>query len=203
MLQRPPDTSTTNGRSQHEPLPLHERARATARVAFALILVALASWIAGDFLVPLAWSAILAMALWPVYERFAGPFSHASAAMPALIFTVLVGCVLFLPVGLAAYQMALQGEALLAWIAQSQESGISVPGWVAQLPLAADTLETWWRARLADPKAAAAWLQRFDVEGAAGWAKALGGELLTRSIMFLFALRPCSCCCATEHGLRA
>jgi predicted PurR-regulated permease PerM len=147
-----------------------------------------AAWIAGEFLVPLAWSAILAMALWPVYERFAGSLSAASAVIPALILTVLVGCVLFLPVALAAYQMALQGETLLAWITQSQESGIPVPGWVAQLPLAAETLETWWREHLADPKAAAAWLQRVDAEGAAGWAKALGGELLSRSIMFLFAL---------------
>jgi predicted PurR-regulated permease PerM len=32
------------------------------------------------------------------------------------------------------------------------------------------------------------WLERFDLAGAAGWAKALGGELLYRAFMFLFCL---------------
>ena len=31
-------------------------------------------------------------------------------------------------------------------------------------------------------------LERFDAEGTAGWAKSLGGELLSRSFMFLFSL---------------
>jgi len=114
------------------------------------------------------------MALWPIYERFAGLLSDTSAAVPALIFTVLVGCVLFLPVGLAAYQMAIQGEALVAWIAQSQESGIPVPGWIAQLPLAAETLETWWREHLADPQQLTAIIGDLDrtavaAQPARGW----------------------------------
>jgi predicted PurR-regulated permease PerM len=191
LNQRKTKSTTTDPArgSGHEPLPLDGQGRTSARVVFVILLVVLALWIAGAFLSPLTWAAILAMALWPLYEPFAALFSRRLAATAApLIFTLLVGCVLFLPVALAGYQMAQQGEQLLAWIGQSREGGIPVPGWVAQLPLAAGTLDQWWREHLMDPKGAAGWLERFDAEGTAGWAKSLGGELLSRSFMFLFSL---------------
>jgi len=52
-----------------KPLPLHAGARLTARVALAMALVAAALWTAADFLPALAWAAILAIAVWPLYMR--------------------------------------------------------------------------------------------------------------------------------------
>ena len=55
---------TPRGMPPSAPLPLHSQGRRTARVFFAVALVALALWIARDFLAPLAWAAILAIAVW-------------------------------------------------------------------------------------------------------------------------------------------
>jgi predicted PurR-regulated permease PerM len=171
-----------------KPLPLHAGARLTARVALALALVAAALWTAADFLPALVWAVILATALWPLYARFAAAVSGGPSSLAAFLFTALVGLVLIFPIALATYQIAQQSDLLFAWIKQARESGIRVPDWVASLPVAAETLQQWWRENLADPKAATAWLQSLNADKAAEIFQTFGGQLLTRSFMFFFSL---------------
>jgi predicted PurR-regulated permease PerM len=52
-------------------LPFDSRARALTRVAIAILVVLLAAWVARDFLVALTWVAVIAIAVWPIYIRFA------------------------------------------------------------------------------------------------------------------------------------
>ena len=169
-----------------KPLPLHAGARLTARVALAMTLVAAALWTASDFLPALAWAVILAIAVWPLYARFVR--TDQPSPLASFVFTTLVGLTLIFPIALATYQTAQQSDVLLAWIKQSQENGIAVPEWVARLPIAADTLQQWWRENLADPRSAAGWLQSLNADKAAEFLKAFGGQLLHRSFMFLFSL---------------
>jgi predicted PurR-regulated permease PerM len=170
-----------------EPLPLHAQARMVARTVLSLALLFLALWIGGDFLPALTWAAILAITTWPVYVRFAS-LSEERGLLAPLVFTLLVGLILFLPVALATYHIAQQGDAVLAWIAESRERGIAVPEWIAQLPIAADAVQQWWRDNLSDPKGAGTWFQSLNTEMAAEWTKTLGGQLLHRGFMFLVSL---------------
>jgi predicted PurR-regulated permease PerM len=169
-----------------KPLPLHAGARLTARVALAMTLVAAALWTASDFLPALIWAAILAIAVWPLYARFVRADEPSAAA--AALFTALVGLVLIFPIALATWQIAQQSDVLFAWIKQSQDKGIAVPDWVARLPIAADTLQQWWRENLTDPKAATGWLQSVNADKAAEFFKTFGGQLLSRVFMFFVAL---------------
>lgn len=171
-----------------EPLPSDARARQAARAALAIALLALALWTAADFLPALIWATILAITAWPLYVRFASLLSGDKSRLSAAIFTLLVGFTLFLPVALATFQVAQQSDALFAWIAQSRESGIAVPDWIARLPVAADAIQQWWRENLADPKMAAGWFQNLNAEKVADSARMLGGQVLHRAFMFLVCL---------------
>jgi hypothetical protein len=86
---------------EQKPLPLGPGARMNARVVFALILVALALWTALSFLPSLIWATILAVALWPVYLKFATRLMAGPSASAAFLFTLLVALVLVTPISLA------------------------------------------------------------------------------------------------------
>ncbi|MGM4895989.1 AI-2E family transporter [Tardiphaga sp. 839_C3_N1_4] len=154
----------------------------------ALALFGLGAWTASAFLPALIWATILAVALWPLYLKFAGRFSSGPSSLAAFIFTAIVALVLFTPLSLAIYQIAQQGDVLVRWLKQASESGVEVPDWVARLPLVAETLQTWWRANLSDPKAAAAWLQTVNADNASELFKTFGSQLLHRLFLLLFSL---------------
>jgi predicted PurR-regulated permease PerM len=171
------------------PLPLHPQARKIARAGFAIALVALALWIARDFLAALAWAAILAIALWPLYTRLVRVAATGRPPLVApLLFTLLTGFVLFTPLVLATQEIARESEQIMSWITSLRETGVPVPAWVAQLPIAGEQLERWWHANLTDPKRAGSWFQNLDMTSAVEWGQALGGQLLHRMAMFFIAL---------------
>jgi predicted PurR-regulated permease PerM len=128
---------------------------------------------------------MLAIALWPLYVKAAGRDSRGPSGASAFLFTIAVALVIFLPVGLVTWQIAQQSDVLGAWIAHWRDEGISVPDWIARLPIVAGALEQWWRDNLVKPESAAAWLQSLHVETV---VKTFGGQLLHRIFMLFVAL---------------
>ena len=140
------------------PLPLHAPARVVARTALTIILIVLAAWIAFDFLPALGWAVVLAIATWPLYVRFARLMpDRRSPVIAPLTFTVLTGMLVFVPAALAIHGMARESADIVHWITQLRDTGIAVPDWVAQLPIAGEHAVNWWRNNLSDPQAASAW----------------------------------------------
>jgi predicted PurR-regulated permease PerM len=184
----PKPISKAPDQTERKPLPLGADARMNVRVVLTMILFGLAVWTAASFLPALIWATILAVALWPLYDKFAARLSSGPSSLAAFIFTAIVALVLFTPMSLAVYQIAEQGDVLVSWLKQARESGVQVPDWVARLPLAAESLQSWWRANLSDPKAAAAWLQTVNADNASEFFKTLGGQLLHRLFLLLFSL---------------
>jgi predicted PurR-regulated permease PerM len=154
-----------------------------------MALVVLALWIAADFLPALGWAAIIAITGWPVYVRCMPYLGETrSPILAPLIFTTLMAAIVFVPLALAAHQIARQGDATFAWIVQSRESGIAIPSWVAELPIAAEIVQQWWERNLSDPAAAASWFKSINAEKAAEWTSALGSQILHRGFMFFLCL---------------
>jgi len=110
-----------------KPLPLHAGARLTARLALAMTLVAAALWTASDFLPALIWAAIMALAVWPLYARFAGTMSDERSSLAAFLFTALVGLTLIFPIALATWQIAQQSDALFHLVMEKVEIYNEVP----------------------------------------------------------------------------
>ena len=154
----------------------------------AVALAAAATWTALDFLPALIWAAVLAIALWPLYERTAHAISHGPSTASALLFTLLVGAIVFLPIALAIYEVAQQSGMLGAFVAQARDNGIPMPDWVARLPIAAGALEQWWRDNLARPESASAWLQSMNADNVGNLMKTVGGQLLRRLFLLFVAL---------------
>jgi predicted PurR-regulated permease PerM len=159
-----------------------------ARVLFAGGLVALGLWTAFDFLPPLIWAAILAVALWPLYASFASGMTGGPSNLAAILFTVIVAVVLFTPLSLAVYQLAQQTDSLIGWIKQAKESGIKVPQWITRLPWAADTVHQWWNDNLADPRTASELFKSINADKLSEIVKSFGGQLIHRLFMLLVAL---------------
>ena len=175
--------------SDREALPVNSRGRVMVRASFAVLLVLLALWVARDFLVPLAWAAVIAIAVWPAYARFTALVpGRRSDVLAPLVFTLLTGVVLLVPVILLVPHIAQASDAFVRWITELRENGIAVPGWAAQLPVAGEFLARWWEANLSNPGSALEWLRQLDLESVTGWTRALGGELLHRLVHFFLTL---------------
>lgn len=170
-------------------LPADAGSRQTVRIVLALALIALTAWMATDFLTALAWAIVIAITTWPLYERFAALIPQPLRRTVApLLFTVLVGIVLLIPLMLALQQLAQASDAFVRWVAELQKGGVPVPTWIAQLPFTGDLLVNWWQTNLSDPQAAGQWLRGVNLENFTAWTRALGGEVLHRLMLFFITL---------------
>src|SRR6202046_1486725 len=193
MLRHAGPESNDGGRGlrplEKAALPFDSRARTLARVAIAILVVLLAAWVARDFLVALTWAAVIAIAVWPIYIRFAiSVVGGRSPALASLLFTLLTGMVLLVPIVLAVHQIAQGSVAFARSLNQLQQSGIPVPAWLARLPIAGEYLDLWWRTNLGNPEVLVDWLRGVNTENITAWTGTLGGALLHRLVLFAFML---------------
>jgi predicted PurR-regulated permease PerM len=170
-------------------LPFDSRTRALTRAAIATLVVLLAAWVARDFLVALTWAVVIAITAWPIYARFQSlVFGGQSPVLAPLLFTLMSGLVLLVPIVLAVHQIAQGSDAFARSLNQLQESGLPVPAWLAELPIAGKYLDLWWRANLSNPEVLMEWLRGVNTENITAWTGTLGGALLHRLFLFLITL---------------
>ena len=168
-------------------LPANAPARQTARIALAVMLAVFSLWIAWDFLAPLIWAVVIALTTWPVYRAFASYLSPAGSArvVAPLVFTLVLGVVLFIPVALALHQFAQESQALLQSLTHFRQNGIPVPDLLSKLPWG-EHLAQWWTANLSDPKGAVEWLGgKTNRETDIAWTRSLGAQLAHRLFLFV------------------
>ncbi|HEY0413615.1 MAG TPA: AI-2E family transporter [Allosphingosinicella sp.] len=174
-----------------QPAPAEDgpEARRMQMRVLVLVLTLLGLWIARGFLLELAWAGTMAIALWPLYCRFARPSrpGHLLILAP-LGFTLAMGLVLMLPLAIVAVEAARDSQSALGWVAQAQKSGVPTPAWLHAVPFVGARAAAWWQAHLADPRAAAAFLGETDAGALARWTGALAAQVASRSMFFLVTL---------------
>ena len=160
-----------------------------ARMVLAAALVLLGLWILHRYLAALAWAAVLAIALWPLYRRLVGALGeHGQRILTPLILTLSIGLVFIVPFVYAAVEVARETHVFVQYLVDARHNGIPVPEWVTQLPGIGFPLEEWWRSNLSDPKAAEELLGRIYARVPAESAREVGGEIIHRLILFAFTL---------------
>ena len=181
------DTSEPSDQSSStEPAPGLQR---IARVVLATALLLLGLWILHRYLAALAWAAVLAIALWPLYHRLLRALGgRGERGAAPLVLTLLVGLVFIVPFVYAAVKVARETHALAEYLVAARTTGVPVPQWVPQLPLVGHWLEDWWRTNLSDPQATQELLGRIYAHVPAQSAREVGGEILHRLILFGFTL---------------
>jgi predicted PurR-regulated permease PerM len=154
-----------------------------------ILLTLLGLWIGRSFLLPMAWAATIAIALWPLYTRVAGSRRGGRPLLLApLGFTLATTLVLMLPLGLVAVEAAADSQAAVQWLAQAQKSGVQAPDWLGGLPFIGARAASWWHANLANPDGASQLLGRFDGASMARWMGAAAAQLASLSFFFVITL---------------
>ncbi len=165
------------------------RTQQTARIALAVVLAGLGGWTLQNYLPALAWAAVLAIAVWPLFQRAQRrwPPGKHNLLVPAL-FTAAVALLFIVPLALVFVQLGREAHGIGEWIRQARTSGVPVPDWVAHLPVGGSEASNWWQANLADPHGSAELLGRLDRNQYITFSRRLGSQLLHRAVLFGFTL---------------
>src|SRR6516162_9785692 len=124
------DVAAQSGNSGPERAP-----QRIARMVLAAALVLLGLWILHRYLAALAWAAVLAIALWPLYRRLVGALGeHGQRILTPLILTLSIGLVFIVPFVYAAVEVARETQVFVQYLVDARHNGIPVPDWVSQLP---------------------------------------------------------------------
>ncbi len=155
----------------------------------ALILLLLGLFTLRGFLPALAWAAIFAIALWPLYQRaLAHPAMRRHAVLMAGAFTLAVALVFIVPVGLVGFQLAREGREAAAWAKNAQEHGIPEPAALHKLPFGQAQVDGWWKQNLEDPGQARALVERVGHGRAGNMGREVGEQVTRRLTIFVFTL---------------
>ena len=159
----------------------------TRQLYLTLAIVALALWMAWEFLIPIAWAAVLAMAEWPLYARALKRFPNRPTLL-TLGFTLATALFVIGPLSLAAVTLAQESQGALDWFQHVQKEGLAAPAWLPGIPLAGDKIAGWWQQHLADPRGANALLGSLSAGSILGWMRSIGGEVARDTSLFAITL---------------
>jgi predicted PurR-regulated permease PerM len=175
--------------SETEPVVAEPPAKQRARLVLAGVFVLLGLWILHDFLPALGWAVVLAIALWPLYERLLAVLPTVCGRIVApLVLTLGVGVVFVTPLVLLGIAIARETHIFVEFIIMARHSGVAMPEWIGEFPIIGSSLAEWWHANLSDPMMADALFGHLNPRMLAESAREYGGEIARRLVIFLFTL---------------
>ena len=160
-----------------------------ARIASAIAVIAVGLWILFDFLPALAWAAVLAVAVWPLYRRLLILLPRRSdRVLGPLLATILIAIVFIAPLVLLGIAVARESHFVVALISEARHNGIPAPAWISELPLIGPTLTDWWTTNLGDPAMAEEMIGRVNLKMLTDSVREYAGEVAHRLALLLFTL---------------
>jgi predicted PurR-regulated permease PerM len=175
-------------RQPKEPAHAAIRRDNALKIIVALGLALAGLWIISGFLRALVWAGIIAIAIDPLYAKLERRRIGKYPSILAALVTLAVALLLLVPIVIGISEAAIDASAVMTWLNHAEHSGIPVPVWASQIPIAGPTLVDWWQSNLATPEGAQFRLHQFD---AAYWlehTKVIGTGVLNRAIIFAFTL---------------
>jgi len=151
--------------------------------------LAFALWLLRSFLVPMAWSFMLALATWPLYRRFAARLLPLfGSTVTALLFTALVSLFLLGPFVFALITIAEQAQTWVTQLSLAEREGVAPPAWLASVPLAGTWLVEQWNPILGTPGGLSHWLNRPESGWLVRWVGSAGQFALLHAIIITFTV---------------
>jgi predicted PurR-regulated permease PerM len=152
-----------------------------------VIVAALAVWIAWEFLTPIAWAAVIAIAEWPLYRRVLNRFAGRRVLI-AIGMAVVTALFIIVPLSLAAVTLAQESQSAMEWLQHVQKAGLAMPQWLPSLPMVGARASAYWQEHIGNPQAANALLGSLSAGSVFAWTKSIGGEVARESALFLITL---------------
>lgn len=161
-----------------------------ARVVLGLALLAAGIFTLSNYLRALAWAVVIAIALWPLFERAsAGASTRLRKEVLPLLFTLGVGLVFVLPFAFATIEVVREAHNVLDMARQAEEKGIPAPAAISKLPQNVQAPVTkWWEDNLAHSGWAKEMAQRIDTSSNRELGRNVGRSIVHRVVLFGFAL---------------
>jgi predicted PurR-regulated permease PerM len=165
------------------------RPQIAARMVLALLLFGLGAWTLHRYLTALIWAAILAIAVWPMYQRALRrwPPSKHNILLPA-VFTAVLGLMFTVPLVLAGIQAGREIHGVYEMIDKARTNGVPPPEWLGHLPVGSQQATAWWNENLANPDSAKELLQKARQSELVSNGREIGGEVAHRVVLFGFTL---------------
>jgi predicted PurR-regulated permease PerM len=165
------------------------RLQQAAKAVLALSLTLLGVWTLHRYVPALIWAGILAIAVWPLYQRALRrwPPGKPNILLPA-VFTLVLGLAFIVPLVLVAVQAGKEIRGVYETIEKARTDGIPPPEWLGHLPIASQQATNWWQENLANPDSATALLQRARQSQLMSNSRELGAEIAHRIVLFGFTL---------------
>ncbi|MEW6039556.1 MAG: AI-2E family transporter [Pseudomonadota bacterium] len=123
-----------------------------AGLATLLLLVA-GLWVLHSFILPIAWAAVLAFAVWPLYEHLyrRTPCGIRGGWLP-LGMTLLMMVLLMIPATFGVVVLGHEVQMLHHLLVKVQSSGIGAPEWLIQLPWVGGWVQETWSETFGNPE---------------------------------------------------
>jgi predicted PurR-regulated permease PerM len=121
----------------------------TARLVLAALIIIAGLYVLSAFFAPLGWAVVLAIATWPLYQRFCQALPlRARRDIAPLLFTAGITLLFIVPILLGVVEMGRELNGLVAWLRDADHGGSVVPDYLDKLPLVGSTIADWWRTNM-------------------------------------------------------
>jgi predicted PurR-regulated permease PerM len=163
--------------------------KVTAAWLCGALVVLLAAWVLRGFLEPLLAAGVIAIASWPLYERFAARLPRrVTRGAAAGMFTCVITLFGLGPLVFALGALVSESHAVLRDLALIDKNGVPVPAWLEHVPLGGPWLATRWESHLAHPGGLSMWVDRTDPAALFTWAESIGQFTLRHAFIVLFTV---------------
>ena len=165
------------------------RPQQAAKTALVLLLTLLGLWTLHRYLPALIWAAILAIAVWPLYQRAVRrwPPGKHNILLPS-VFTLVLALIFILPLVMVGVQAGREVSGVYHSIAKARSEGIAPPEWLAHLPVGSSQATAWWQDNLANPESANELLRKARQSAFVANSGELGADVAHRVVLFGFTL---------------
>lgn len=162
---------------------------ARARAIAALVLLTLGLWTLHDFLRPLAWAVVTALATWPLLQRLDSALGARRArAWGPVLLTGVGGLLVMVPVTFGIVRAAQEAQSVMQLLQNAKDHGLPAPDWLARLPAIGEWLRGQWNAQLGTSEAAREALHALLSGEALGATREIAANLLHRYTAVFFTL---------------
>jgi len=140
-----------------------------------------------EFLPALAWAVVIAIGIWPFYDRLARRWpKHQRELLPAATI-LLILLVLVIPLMLVGLPVLKDSHEAAGWLQQAKTTGLAPPPFLANLPFGA-RLTQLWHDNLGQPGALSVVAGRTMQGGVVKLGRHFGAEALHRLMLMGFML---------------
>ena len=161
-----------------------------ARIALSAALLGVGMFILSNYLRALVWAVVLAIALWPLFQRASAKLAPRlrGEILPAL-FVLGVALFFVVPFAVLGVEAVREAHNVLDYGKQAEQNGIPLPDAVNRLPpKVAQPVTNWWNDNLAHSGWAKDLAEKVDTASNRELGKNVGRDAVHRIVLFGFAL---------------